>query len=132
MRLVRLRYFAIGGALVTFALTWAIPSSYAQGVPGSDPNKCLAGKNKCVSKKIKGLLRCRQRCQKNPAKCGAIQTTCETKVRNKFADATNPDKDFSPAVLSPRRRAGHASVGCVAVLPGRMACGLLYFGWTEV
>jgi M6 family metalloprotease-like protein len=52
------------------------------------PNKCLAGKTKCVSKKMAGLLQCRGKCQKDPAKCDVVQTTCENKVIDKFDGGT--------------------------------------------
>jgi len=52
------------------------------------PNKCLAGKTKCVSKKMAGLLQCRGKCQKDPFKCGVVQTTCENKVIDKFDGGT--------------------------------------------
>jgi hypothetical protein len=59
---------------------------------GADPNKCLAGKTKCVSKKIAGLLKCRAKCQQTPEKCGDVQTECEAKVKSKFEGGTNPTK----------------------------------------
>jgi hypothetical protein len=64
--------------------------SQAQGVPGTDPNKCLAGKTKCVNKKIAGLLKCRTKCQQSPTKCGQAQTDCETKVMDKFDGGPTP------------------------------------------
>jgi len=71
----------------------ALPStSYAQGVPGVDKNKCLAGKNKCVSKKLAGLLKCREKCQKSTNNCGQKQTDCEAKVMKKFDGGTEPSK----------------------------------------
>ena len=59
----------------------------AQAPPGG-PNKCLAGKTKCVNKKTEGLLKCIGKCQKNPAKCGSVQTACEAKVIAKFDGGT--------------------------------------------
>lgn len=64
----------------------------AQGVPGVDKNKCLAGKTKCVSKKLAGLLKCRESCQKTPLKCGPAQTICEEKVMAKFDGGADPAK----------------------------------------
>ena len=80
----------IATALVAFVLAGSPPPAHAQGVPGIDKNKCLAGKNQCVSKKVKGLLKCREKCQKNPNKCGQEQTDCEDKVRNKFERPDDP------------------------------------------
>jgi hypothetical protein len=56
--------------------------------PFSSPNKCLSGKSKCVSKKTEGLLKCIGKCQKDPAKCGGVQTLCENKVIAKFDGGT--------------------------------------------
>jgi hypothetical protein len=72
---------------VLLVMTFAAPAN-AQGVPGVSPNKCLTGKTKCVDKKVAGLLKCREKCQKDPAKCDAVQTACETKVRDKFDGGT--------------------------------------------
>jgi len=64
----------------------------AQGLPGVDANKCLSAKNKCVSKKLVGLLRCREKCQKRPGRCGQVQTDCEAKVMKKFDGGAEPTK----------------------------------------
>lgn len=53
-------------------------------------NTCLAGKTSCVSKKVAGLLKCRQACQKSPAKCGPQRDACEAKVRATFDGGTKP------------------------------------------
>lgn len=75
------------------ALVLAIPqAATAQGTPGVEPNKCLAGKNKCVSKLAAGLLKCRENCQKKPDKCGQVQIDCETKARDKFNGGDKPEK----------------------------------------
>ncbi len=79
-------------ALSMFVALAVVPAAQAQGVPGIDANKCLAGKNKCVSKKIAGLMKCRAKCQKKPDKCGQALTDCETKVMTKFDGGTNPAK----------------------------------------
>lgn len=66
---------------------------HAQGTPGVEPNKCLAGKMKCVTKKIAGHLKCRELCQKMPdKKCGQAQVDCEQKVRDKFDGGDAPEK----------------------------------------
>jgi len=78
-------------ALAVVFMVAAVPV-HAQGVPGADVNKCLAGKNKCVSKKIAGLMKCREKCQKKPDKCGQPQADCEQKVMDKFDGGTNPAK----------------------------------------
>lgn len=74
--------------LTVLAPGWA----RAQGVPGVEANKCLAKKNKCVSKKLSGLLRCREKCQKKPDSCGQVQADCEAKVRAKFDGGATPEK----------------------------------------
>ena len=68
--------------LVTLAViaTDATPVN-AQGIPGLASNKCLAGKTKCVNKKTVGLFKCRAKCQKTPARCGAVEDACEAKIR---------------------------------------------------
>ena len=80
------------GALLAGIIASAAPPVRAQGVPGLDPNKCLAGKTKCVNKKIAGLLKCREKCQKNPVKCGQAETDCAAKVMAKFDGGTSPAK----------------------------------------
>jgi len=62
--------------------------SELEPTPPSGVNKCLAGKTKCVSKKTEGLLKCRGKCQKDPFKCGGVQTACEAKVIAKFDGGT--------------------------------------------
>ena len=78
------RSAALGAVAVAVVLAFGLTKAHAQGVPGVSPNKCLSGKTKCVNKKIAGLLKCREKCQKDPAQCGTPQTDCETKVRYKF------------------------------------------------
>jgi len=78
--------------LFTVVLALGVRSVPAQGFPGIDKNKCLAGKTKCVSKKIAGLLKCHEKCQKNPSNCGQKQTDCETKVMEKFDGGDDPSK----------------------------------------
>ena len=78
------RSAALGAVAVAVVLAFGLTTADAQGVPGVSPNKCLAGKTKCVNKKVAGLLKCREKCQKDPAQCGTPQTDCETKVRYKF------------------------------------------------
>ena len=86
-----LRFFM---SLLLFVLILAANplSVSAQGIPGSESNQCLAGKTKCVSKKIAGLLKCRGKCQKSPSKCGQVQADCETKVMEKFDGGSDPSK----------------------------------------
>jgi hypothetical protein len=73
-------------------LALGLNTAGAQGVPGVSPNKCLTGKTKCVDKKVAGLLKCREKCQKEPLNCGATQATCENKVIAKFDGAGYPLK----------------------------------------
>jgi hypothetical protein len=91
---LRPRRRTIAIAVVSPLLAWLLVAtpSRAQGVPGADPNACLAGKNKCVAKKIAGLLKCREQCQKSPAKCGQAQADCEAKVVAKFDGGGDPAK----------------------------------------
>jgi hypothetical protein len=74
-------------SIVVLMMTFAAPAG-SQGVPGISPNKCLTGKTKCVDKKVAGLLKCREKCQKDPAKCGTVQGDCEAKVIAKFDGGT--------------------------------------------
>jgi hypothetical protein len=78
------RRAALGAVAVAVVLAFGLTTVHAQGVPGVDSNKCLEGKTKCVEKKVAGLLKCREKCQKDPLKCGTVQTDCEAKVREKF------------------------------------------------
>ena len=71
-------------ALATLFGAASVPHAHAQGIPGVAPNKCLAGKNTCVIKKIAGLMKCRELCQKAPDKCGQVQVECVQKVMDKF------------------------------------------------
>lgn len=88
----RTRRPVLGAACAALLIVGTVTAAHAQGVPGIDKNKCLAGKTKCVNKKIAGLLKCRANCQKNPKKCGAAQTKCETKVMDKFGGGAKPAK----------------------------------------
>jgi hypothetical protein len=58
------------------------------GYPTPILNKCSAGKKKCVLKKASGLLKCREKCEKDPVKCGAVLTACIDKVIAKFDGGT--------------------------------------------
>jgi hypothetical protein len=79
-------------ALAAVFVAAIVPHAHAQGIPGVAPNRCLAGKNKCVSKKIAGLMKCRALCQKAPDKCGQVQAGCEQKVMDKFDGGDTPEK----------------------------------------
>lgn len=79
-------------AVVALTLIFTLPVA-AQGTPGVDPNKCLAGKNKCVSKLAASLLKCRELCQKTPDnRCGQAQIDCEQRAREKFDGGAKPEK----------------------------------------
>jgi len=85
------RRFALGTVAVAVVLSFGLATAEAQGVPGYSVNKCLAGKTVCVRNKIAGLLKCRERCQKDPRKCGAVQGRCEAKVIARFeGDRSRP------------------------------------------
>ncbi len=88
---LRVAVAAIGLATVVCLLP-STEAAHAQGVPGVEKNKCLAGKSKCVSKKLAGLLKCREKCQKSPLRCGQAQTDCETRVMAKFDGGAEPAK----------------------------------------
>jgi len=68
---------ALGAAAIAIVLAFGLTTAQAQ-------NKCLAGKTKCVNKKVAGLLNCQAKCQKDPLQCGGAETMCEDKVRAKF------------------------------------------------
>jgi hypothetical protein len=78
--------------LATLFVAGSVPHAHAQGVPGVAPNKCLAGKNKCVTTKLAGLMKCRGLCQQAPDKCGQVQVECEQKVMDKFDGGDTPEK----------------------------------------
>lgn len=69
-----------------------MPTAHAQGVPGIDNNKCLAGKSNCTSQTLSGLLKCRTLCQKKSSKCGVAQAECEARVLTKFDGGDLPEK----------------------------------------
>jgi len=82
-------------ATLAFAVVFTLVavSAHAQvGFPGMAKNKCLAGKTKCVTKKMQGLLKCREKCQTNPNNCGQKQVDCEDRVRFKFERPDDPTK----------------------------------------
>ena len=76
----------MGAVAAAVALVFA-PTASAQ-------NKCLAGKTKCVNKKVAGLLKCQEKCQKDPLKCGGVETTCQDKVIAKFNGVSDPESCF--------------------------------------
>lgn len=76
-------------ALLLAVLTTTIQ---AANVPGEAANKCLAGKNKCVSTLVSALMACRAQCQGSPAKCGQKQVDCENKAKLKFDGGVSPQK----------------------------------------
>lgn len=77
------RSAVLGAAALAALLTFGTMSS-AQG-----PNKCLAGKNKCVSKKMQGLLKCHNKAEKVGA---VLDPNCTAKVIAKFDGGVNPAK----------------------------------------
>lgn len=76
-------------ALLLAVLTTTIQ---AANVPGEAANKCLAGKNKCVSTLVSALMACRAQCEGSPTKCGQKQTDCEAKAKLKFDGGVTPEK----------------------------------------
>jgi hypothetical protein len=69
-------------ALVALLVVVTAGSAQAQ-------NKCLAGKNKCASKKIAGLLKCHAKAEKSGT---ALDPTCTQKVTDKFDGGAVPAK----------------------------------------
>jgi len=69
------RRAAVGAAVVVTLLAFGAVVS-AQG-----PNKCLAGKNKCASKKMQGLLKCHNVAEKTGF---ALDQACVDKAHSKF------------------------------------------------
>jgi hypothetical protein len=107
----------IGSSFVVLALgmlVWGIVPAAAQGVPGTTPNGCLAGKTKCVAAKVAGLLKCRTKCQKSPKGCGAAQAACEAKVIAKFDGGAQPAKGCFAKLEAKSNPAKPASV-CTTV-----------------
>ena len=95
-------------AVVALTLMFTLPVA-AQGTPGVDPNKCLAGKNKCVSKLAASLLKCRELCQKTPDnRCGQAQIDCEQKARERFDGGAKRRRTALKALArrAERRRCG--------------------------
>lgn len=103
--------------VVAFAATSLIlfsPAAHAQGEPGIDKNTCLSGKTKCVSKKVAGLLKCREQCQKNPKRCGAAEIECEEKVLARFDGGDAPEKSCF-AKLEAKQKSDKPSTLCTTV-----------------
>jgi len=75
---------AVLGIPVLAALLVFVATGSAQG-----PNKCLAGKNKCASKKIAGLLKCHAKAEKTNT---AVDPICTQKVTDKFDGGAVPAK----------------------------------------
>jgi len=75
---------AVLGIPVLAALLVSVATGSAQG-----PNKCLAGKNKCASKKIAGLLKCHTAAEKAGT---ALDPNCTQKVTDKFDGGAVPAK----------------------------------------
>jgi hypothetical protein len=75
---------AVVGASVVAALLAFGAVANAQG-----PNKCLAGKNKCASKKMQGLLKCHAKAEKDGV---PVDPLCTGKAIGKFDGGTVPTK----------------------------------------
>jgi len=81
-------------------------------------NKCSAGKKKCVNKKAAGLLKCRAKCQKDPAKCGVVETECRNKAIAKFDGGT---KGFAGSCFGKlEAEGGCPTVGDMAALEAKV------------
>ena len=77
------------------------------GYPAPILNTCSAGKKKCVLKKAAGKLKCDEKCQKDPTKCGAVLTDCLQKATDKFDGGTVPTKGCFEKL--------EATPGCITV-----------------
>jgi len=111
------RRIALGAAAIAVVLAFGLTMVHAQGVPGVSPNKCLAGKTKCVNKKVAGLLKCREKCQKDPSKCGGgggggPQDACEAKVIYKFDGGTKGPAAGCFAKLEAKQNGGAPETIC--------------------
>jgi hypothetical protein len=71
-------------ALVPVAAVLAIVSA---GNGAQSPNKCLAGKEGCASKKMAGLLKCHSKAESSGA---ALDASCTQKVTDKFDGGAVP------------------------------------------
>ena len=78
--------------LATLFVAASVPHAHAQGIPGVAPNKCTAGKNKCMAEKIADLMKCSELCEKDPGKCGQVQAECVQKAMDKFDGGDKPEK----------------------------------------
>ncbi len=78
------RKSAVLGAVAIAALLVVGTIVGAQG-----PNKCLAGKNSCASKKAQGLLKCHSKAEKAGT---ALDPACTQKVTDKFDGGPVPAK----------------------------------------
>ncbi len=76
------RSAVLGVATLVSALLVFGSSGNAQG-----PNKCLAGKAKCATKKMKGLLKCHEKAEKLGL---AVDPVCTQKVIAKFDGGATP------------------------------------------
>jgi len=78
---------ALVATAIAVVLALGVSAAHAQ-------NKCLAGKTKCVNKRVAGLLKCQEKCQKNPFQCGEVETACKERVITKYNGASDPDSCF--------------------------------------
>jgi hypothetical protein len=94
MRILGPTFLALtAGACVPLLGAVTLPAvSYAQTF-----NKCVAGKNKCVSTKVKALLKCHETAEKkglNPA-TDPKMLRCLQKAKEKFDGAASPRRGVS-------------------------------------
>jgi len=62
------------------------------GHPPSTTNRCQGAKDKCVLKKTAALIKCHEKCAKDPSKCHTARDACLDKARAKFDGGTDPSK----------------------------------------
>src|SRR5687767_5780072 len=75
----------IGTALLALTLAYASPADAQQ-------TKCLAGKNKCMSKKGQKLIKCHQLSETPGRVADPNANDCVTKVVTKFDGGVDPTK----------------------------------------
>ena len=80
------------GALALLLSTPLAFSAGAQGMPGIESNKCLAGKSRCVFQLAKRLAKCDDKCILNPKNCEDGLRACKTKALDKFTGGSSPER----------------------------------------
>ena len=85
----RLGLLTIVGAALAAVLAAGATGVSAQGLPGTSPNKCLAGKTTCVLKKAAAKLKCHEKAEKSGS---AVDQNCLDKATHKFDGGTDASR----------------------------------------